>query len=148
VLSLCVWVLVMALATRDVGHRGVRVVALRGILRGVGLAHGVAVTFELLLFSELSAVTVYDEAAVCNKAVRSEWITQKAHKSDIQRLSRREIQSETMNPIRLWLKPAEQVFWRSCLVWRAVEARGSAEFWSSSSRLVHSLIIVSRRESL
>jgi hypothetical protein len=110
VLLLCVWVLVMALVTRDVGQGCVGVVALRGILRGVGLAHSVAITFVLLLFSELSAVSVYNEAAVCNKAVRHGWRTPKGHKSDIQRLTRRETQSETMKPIRLWLKPAEQVF--------------------------------------
>lgn len=70
-LFLCVWVLVIALLTRDVVHGCVWVVALRGILRSVGLAHGVAITSELLLFSELSAITVYDEAAICNKAVMS-----------------------------------------------------------------------------
>jgi len=64
VVPLCVWVLVIALATRDVVHGCVWVVALRGILRGVGLAHRMAITSELLLFSELSAVTVYDEAAI------------------------------------------------------------------------------------
>jgi hypothetical protein len=72
-LFLCIWVLVMALATRDTLQGCVCVVALRGILRSVGLAHSVLVTSELLFFSELSAVTVYDEAAVCNKAVH-EWV--------------------------------------------------------------------------
>lgn len=70
VLSLCVWVFVMALATRDVAHGCMWVVALRGILRSVGLAHGVAITPVLLLFRELSTVTVYDKAAVCNKVVK------------------------------------------------------------------------------
>ena len=64
VLLLCVWVLVIALATRDVVQGCVWVVALRSILGGVGLAHSVAITSEPLLFSELSAVTVYDEAAI------------------------------------------------------------------------------------
>jgi len=64
VLFLCIWVLVISLATRDVVHGCVWVVALGGILRGVGLAHGVAIPSVLLLFSELSAITVYDEAAV------------------------------------------------------------------------------------
>lgn len=68
---LCVWIFVIALATRDVVHGCVGVVALRGILRSVGLAHSAAITSELLLLSELSAVTVYDEAAICNKAVMS-----------------------------------------------------------------------------
>jgi hypothetical protein len=59
-----VWVLVMALATRDVAHGRVWVVALWGVLRGVGLAHGVAIAPELLLFRELNTVTVYNKAAV------------------------------------------------------------------------------------
>lgn len=70
VLFLCVWVLVMTLATADVGQGCVCVVALGGILCGIGLAHGVAIAFELLLFGELMAVTMYDDASVCNTAVR------------------------------------------------------------------------------
>lgn len=64
VLPLRVWVLVMALATSDAAHRCVWVVALWGVLRGVGLAHGVAITPVLLLFRELNTVTVYDKAAI------------------------------------------------------------------------------------
>ena len=74
------------------------VVTLRGVPRGVGLAHGMAIASELLLFGELNAVTVYDEAAVCYKAVRGARVTLM---SDVQMLSRREMQNETMKPIRL-----------------------------------------------
>ena len=110
VLFLCVWVLVIALAARDVVQGCMWVVALRGILGGVGLAHSVAITSENLFFSELSAVTVYDEAAIWNKAAVSPWITLKRHKSDVHRLIRREMHSDTMKPTRPWLKTAEQVF--------------------------------------
>jgi len=64
VLLLRVWVLVMALATNDAAQRCVWVVALWRVLRGVGLAHGVAITPVLLLFCELNTVTVYDKAAI------------------------------------------------------------------------------------
>ena len=106
---LCIWVLVMALLTRNVVQGLVCVVATRGIVRSVGLTHGVAIAFVPLFFGELNAVTVYDEAAVCNKAVVSGWITLNGHKSDIQRLIKRDTQNEMIKPIRPWLKTAEQV---------------------------------------
>jgi len=108
VLFLRVWVLVMALATRDAAHGCVWVVTLWGVLRGVGLAHGVAITPVLLLFRELNTVTVYDKAAVCDKAVRVWWSMQKGwFKRDVQRLIKRLMAYETMNPTRLWLKITE-----------------------------------------
>lgn len=89
------------MATRDVAHGCVWVVALRGILRSVGLAHGMAITAVLLLFRELSTVTVYNKAAVCNKVVKVWWITPKGCKRDVQRLTKREIEYEIVKPRRL-----------------------------------------------
>lgn len=55
---------------------------------------------------------------------------------------------EIMKPIRLLLKISEHVSRSCCLGWRAAEAVGSAEFWSSSKRSAHSLMSVERKSSL
>jgi hypothetical protein len=60
----------MTLATRNAGHRCMWVVSLRGVPASVGLAHSVAITPVLLFLSELSAVALYYDTAVCNKKVR------------------------------------------------------------------------------
>lgn len=73
----------------------------------------------------------------------------KEHKKNVQRLSKREMEHETMNPIRPWLNTLPQASWRSCKVWAVYPGNAEvAEVWSSAKRSAQALMSVERKDCL